>query len=1021
MKQAKEIIDLLYRLRLKKIIQNAALLAVEMIGAAGLILALGAVLDWIFALPVFWRDVYRWMLTAAILFWAARFLAARRTSLGWANFIREVQTRLGLAHDPLANCWDFVISGADDGRLALSFELKEREIARACALIQEHARRIKEIFGIKDFWKQWPKRSRAAFFSAPIVLGGLGLGAGDDPLFLMRRILQPYKEIQDVLKAIDFSPAPGRYRELRGHPVTLRLRLRGRRLSHWGEPQILLEGERQAMISLGGLDGESYLYSLANLQDEVALSLRWGELEAGPWIFEPVAPPSVERFEISVKPPPHAASRKETFLNPSFIEAFEGSILEGKVTADQALSQARLFSQSEGQASSETAAIAIDKKKIFSFSLKPAESARLRLALKDERGVENPQAWLFSVEMRADAQPQVTITDPIFSEVQMDAAQELAISWLAQDDVALESIFLVFQGISPVLPETSRRVWRSQASQSVAQADGSFVFRPLAWKMKAGDAAAVYFKARDNNPERREPVASRESLVIRIYDFQEEHRQNLSKNYDELKKSLMDHLARGLETSQFLSEISSATHDQANQRLASYNSEASQMTRELERYSQNLSRDPLSSPRTNWAMERLSQALGQSQSEHLASAAASLRDKELPQAKENLARYLEELEKAALAMEELRKEEKMDDAVASAARLDEMGERFERELQGSPQDLESLREAMADLDREFRQLSEALSKITPDNFPQEFVNQLPREDLPISEAAQARDQLTQALAKGDVSGALAAAKKMKESLKQLRSKLEEAAKKTGRQSQDSLGQMSSQDGEKPSLLDDLETVKKAQEKILWRTAAVERANRGDEAIRRVGDEAKEKIGEKQKNELVEIAKEQEEVAIKTKGVLKKLSEIDRSHPSLVLGPEVSKLESAWQDQRAARDSLRLPSVPPALEQESSALKKLDDVGQKLKDLSERLASPDFQAGAQPGGRQGVIFVPSGRPGGGQPWGAEQGIGLGRVPIPKPEDYRVPSENRKEILRSLEERRPKNMDEQVDEYLRNLLK
>ena len=58
------------------------------------------------------------------------------------------------------------------------------------------------------------------------------------------------------------------------------------------------------------------------------------------------------------------------------------------------------------------------------------------------------------------------------------------------------------------------------------------------------------------------------------------------------------------------------------------------------------------------------------------------------------------------------------------------------------------------------------------------------------------------------------------------------------------------------------------------------------------------------------------------------------------------------------------------------------------------------SGGQPGGGRPLVLIPSGAGGSGQKPGEEGGIHLGPVRIPKPEDYKVPSSDRQEILKSI---------------------
>ncbi|MBI2068983.1 MAG: hypothetical protein HYT79_00130 [Elusimicrobia bacterium] len=1002
------------RLRAKRAVYLTCLFLGEALVLGSLLLSAALLIDGFWGAPALWRDALRWVLIAGTAGRAAWIFFKRRDDFFLPRVLEAAEARLEFQGDPLRNAWSFSRPSASAPQSASDFQrlLRRREIERAGDLLRRGG--IAGAFGFREFFREFGRR-RAAAVLAPVaaaVVLALLTGGGPGRYFL--RIFNPYREITLISKKISFDPAPGTYQRPWGSAVSVRLGFDGEFPRRWGAPVIMVNGETQRMVPIeSSVRSTAYLYTIVGLQETVRLSVHWGEYRAGGWVFEPVSPPQVRSLSVGVSPPAYTGLKPARHDNPSFLQALAGSRLSWSLEADQELEEAQLMLETEGSAPRALGRFPADKSRL-SFDHQPAGGGRLMLSLRDRRGLVNPEAWVLSLELAEDAPPEVSIIEPVFPEVYMDEAEELAVSWQAKDDVRLSEVAGVVRGVSPPSGDARRVIWKENAKQS-AQAQGLFVFRPKAWKLKPGDQAILYFEAKDNNPG-SDPARSREALLITIQDFARQHKANLEEKSAAMKEKFMDHLEKGLDVAAKLAEASSATFTADLERLMNYSQASGELSRTMENYADELGKDPLASPKWAWGLRQVARQLKIARSAHLENAAGELINRNEAAANERFSRYMEELEKASSAFDELKKEEKMSDALASAQRLEHMADRLSRSLE-NPQDLKELEEALKDLDREFQELAQALSKLPAEEFPQEFINQIQKEDMPLAQVADARSRLEEALRRGDIKAALDAARQMAANLKKLREEVSEAAQAHRSKPQQMLSGSGEGQEKQPAILDDLKKIRERQEELLWKTSGVERSVKGR---REKAPSEAQALNDEESKILRGLSGDQKNTAAATNNLLQKLSEIDREYPSLVLGSQVTQLESAWQDQLNAQQSLDRPHLPGALESESAALKKLTQVENELAELARQMESQSGGSAQGEGGRRSVMVVPSGS-GFGQEQGGLDGFRFGRVAIPKPDDYRVPSQGRKEIMRSLQEKRPKDLDDEIGEYLRNLLK
>jgi len=132
---------------------------------------------------------------------------------------------------------------------------------------------------------------------------------------------------------------------------------------------------------------------------------------------------------------------------------------------------------------------------------------------------------------------------------------------------------------------------------------------------------------------------------------------------------------------------------------------------------------------------------------------------------------------------------------------------------------------------------------------------------------------------------------------------------------------------------------------------------------------------------------------------------------LLPGDALEALNGARAEQGSAENALRDRATAKALSHQQKAVELLDR-GEKSMQQSMRQQQSISRGSMRPFGSPGGVARPAGGRG-------RTGSDTGFVPLPDAEEYQPPREIRKEVERSLQERRPPAFDDAVNEYLRRM--
>ncbi|MEK6542843.1 MAG: DUF4175 family protein, partial [Elusimicrobiota bacterium] len=380
------------------------------------------------------------------------------------------------------------------------------------------------------------------------------------------------------------------------------------------------------------------------------------------------------------------------------------------------------------------------------------------------------------------------------------------------------------------------------------------------------------------------------------------------------------------------------------------------------------------------------------------------------QAPQHMKRYLEKVQKAISDLGNLKKRQNSAEVMSASLRLEDLASRLQQGLQTAVTDKELL-DLLSDIDREMQTLSELVSKTPHESLPEGFVNRIDPEDMPMAQAASARQRLMDALQRGDSAAAKEAAQEMLSAARRMRQALETASAQYHESAGSLLG--SDQQSGDAGILGRLEDIAAKQQQMLAH------ANQIDQDVRKRAFEQQQSsptLTSEQARSLQQQAQQQRSLTTQTKELLGNLVTLDREHPGLMIAAPMAALQEAAGQQQQAAGSLQNGELPSALNQQSAASESLSQAAAALRETAQRFSG---QGGSgQQSGVRAMMSVPSGN---GHESGSQTGLQTGPVKIPAPEDYHVPKESRQEILKALQENRPAGADEETGRYLKNLLK
>ena len=173
------------------------------------------------------------------------------------------------------------------------------------------------------------------------------------------------------------------------------------------------------------------------------------------------------------------------------------------------------------------------------------------------------------------------------------------------------------------------------------------------------------------------------------------------------------------------------------------------------------------------------------------------------------------------------------------------------------------------------------------------------------------------------------------------------------------------------------------------------------------------LSDEEKNKLKKMAQQEKNIRGKTDEMRKQFEEMNQRNP--MLPPTLSQnMQMAGKNLKKAESRLNQNQVQRSIESENKAMKSIQNTQKMLKDMKKSGSQMSRQGKPQNRLRLGT--------------GSRRGPGRGgairmqkeKVLLPSEDEYKVPSEFREEILDAMKKETPKNYEQLVNEYYRELV-
>lgn len=173
------------------------------------------------------------------------------------------------------------------------------------------------------------------------------------------------------------------------------------------------------------------------------------------------------------------------------------------------------------------------------------------------------------------------------------------------------------------------------------------------------------------------------------------------------------------------------------------------------------------------------------------------------------------------------------------------------------------------------------------------------------------------------------------------------------------------------------------------------------------------LSDEEKNKLKKMAQQEKSIRKKTEEMRKQFDEMNQRNP--MLPPTLSQnMQMAGKELKQAESRLNRNQVQRSIESENKAMKSIQKTQEMLKEMKNSGSQMSRQGKPQNRLRLGTGNRKDSRRGGAVRMQKE------KVLLPSEDQYKVPSEFREDILDAMKKHTPKNYEQLVNEYYRELV-
>ena len=877
-------------------------------------------------------------------------------------------------------------------------------------------------------------RAGALLLAAALLpLGALAL-TGGVPGAALRALVDP--RAYWPLGRLSFTVEPGDVRIARGSDLVVRVRTGGAR------PGAVLvgyegaTGEGAAAMERGP-DGVWSWRFVAVTGDFRYRALARGAASGWHQVRAADAP-AAGNFEVTYTYPAYSGLGTRRVAGSGELEALRGTTAEIAFASTVELAKAVLVAGTNRVAVQPAGGLR------YRVALYLGGEDSYRLELEDAQGLGNGGGPAYAIRLLPDAAPTVEVSEPA-GEVESDPRATVLVRYRAADDFGLSRLALVARSAAG----ERRQPLALTAGSRSAGGEHEWDLGPLA--ASPGEVVSAFVEAADNDTISGPKTAASAPIVVRIADPRVK-REQVRESMDKLGEDLLQLLADELDLQERYEELSAKTEpwekfpweqaEEAAARQRAARETAARAEERADRIAEALERDPAAEEESAFQAELIREglaALRERQQAPMADMAASMRpgDATQEEARQKTAFLAESAAKAARAAEQLAL---MADAMQRERRMadifrggQEMAEAEDRLLAGleklSPGDRKAAEEVLkqlAEIERELRDLAEALEKES-EELPEEFLNSEAIESLDVKDVLDAVEQVRELVRRGDIAGARKAARDLAAKLADLRNRLRQGREEVDERSRQALERL----GQKT--VPQLQDLAERQRQLLERTEALERqaGPRYEQRLREMAlardpspaPAEADLLTPEERGRTGALAREQEGLREQVGSLA---AEVDALRGALPFLPaEIGEdLREAGGHMAGAGGLLAGHEPGRAVPPERLALAALqrarDQAAQALDDLSQM---QQMRQGST--GRPMAMGSGSPSPGAGRDTprgrrsGGRRGLDVRNFVIPGRQDHQVPKVFREELMKSLRDGYPPQYEERIRDYYQRI--
>jgi hypothetical protein len=408
----------------------------------------------------------------------------------------------------------------------------------------------------------------------------------------------------------------------------------------------------------------------------------------------------------------------------------------------------------------------------------------------------------YALKVKPDGFPTVDLLQPT-ADLEINGDEVLTLEYSARDDFGIAEIALIVK-----LGDREDKITleKEAAKRLIVRDQYRWDLGRLA--LREGDEAVFFLQVFDNDTISGPKIGTSRTARLKLKNLRGEHQQ-IAEMVQDLNKRMVDLLGDHLETP-LPGEKPAAPSDRAAQQFEQNLADAIQRTEEIMRRTE---KDRMSDFATWTDLQALKRNLEFTKDDLLRKQEQAATADDKLAARDEIAT---ELERMSLLSEEIGKRMKAQDLAATAQDLARSQERLMDsldKLQSGDKNLDALMKQIADLSKTLEALQRAAAQLAQ-QMPDDFMNPEAMQGLGFDDMQRALDEIRKKLREGDLEGARRLARELFNQMAQMVAALQNAQRSA---MASSMGRMQ---GEMQRQQNELQDIAREQQEILVKTEGI---------------------------------------------------------------------------------------------------------------------------------------------------------------------------------------------------------